>query len=492
MGQMRFYAPTSEKLLPHATERAYLAGLEAVPWRSCNHFSDGVLTLERTVCESGNLYIPWDISGIGTRVLATCTLMEREQPYCLSTELARGTLHRARTLLAEMETRQHAIPKTVRSQLQEAIEALIRSTTNASTAEEDAERTIVIASQAIESLSDIDVAATLKEQRAQDGTLSTILVSQLGEGPLAEDATDDFLAAFHAANIRFRWRQLQPTKGTMDCAATQQQLEWSRRQGLRVIGGPLIQLDPLSLPDWLYSLENDYEAFEEAAIHYVQAVVEHFGGLVDIWVCAGRLNVPGAIVFSEEQKLRLAVATIEAVRHVAPRAPVVISFDQPWAEYLAAEDFDLSPLHFADALVRAELGVAAVALELNLGYWPAGTLPRDPLAISRHLDRWSLLGIPLLVYLTMPSQVIGDELSVGPSQAVPQSASTPHIAAIDQQMAHRLIPLLLSKPALHGVIWNQLSDAEPHEFPYSGLFDTRTRAKPLLSTLVDIRNQYLS
>ena len=91
----------------------------------------------------------------------------------------------------------------------------------------------------------------------------------------------------------------------------------------------------------------------------------------------------------------------------------MISFDQPWAEYLAKEDFDLSPLHFADALVRADLGVAGVAMEMNLGYWPGGTQPRDLLAISRHLDRWSLLGIPLLAYLTLPSQEVTIRMAIG-------------------------------------------------------------------------------
>ena len=220
--------------------------------------------------------------------------------------------------------------------------------------------------------------------------------------------------------------------------------------------------------------------------------MQRFDDVVDIWVCAGRLNVPGAIDFSEEQKLRLAVASIEAVRHASSSTPVVISFDQPWSEYLAGEDFDLSPLHFADALVRAELGVAGVALEMNLGFWPHGTLPRDLLAISRHIDRWSLLGIPLLVYLTMPSQISADPQAIGSARVVPHSPSQSDVPAVSQEMAGELIPLLLSKHSLHGIIWNQLSDAEPHEYPDSGLYDASMQAKPLLALLADFRSKYLS
>jgi len=61
----------------------------------------------------------------------------------------------------------------------------------------------------------------------------------------------------------------------------------------------------------------------------------------------GSAECRGDLVFSEEQRLRLAVAMIEVVREASSRTPVVISFDQPWAEYLATDDYDLSPLHFA-------------------------------------------------------------------------------------------------------------------------------------------------
>jgi hypothetical protein len=270
------------------------------------------------------------------------------------------------------------------------------------------------------------------------------------------------------------------------------QLAWCDQHALRLLGGPLVQLDRSSLPEWVFRWENRYDAFEDAARKYVRGVVRRYDEAVDVWVCAGRLNVEGALAFSEEQRLRLAVAMIEVVREASSRTPVVVSFDQPWAEYLATDDYDLSPLHFADALVRAELGVGGIALEMNLGYWPGGCLPRDLLAISRHLDRWSLLGIPLMVYLTMPSSVDSDPQAVGNSQVIHRNGGARSTPAMDQGLASQLIPLLLSKPSLHALVWNQLSDVEPHEFPHSGVLDHAGNAKPLLSVLGDIRKQLLA
>ena len=46
---------------------------------------------------------------------------------------------------------------------------------------------------------------------------------------------------------------------------------------------------------------------------------------------------------------------------------------------------------------------------------------------------------------------------------------------------------MLSKNFVQGVIWNQLHDSRPHNFPYAGLFDLRRRAKPALRTMAALR-----
>ena len=491
MGQMRFYAPAPDALLPHAVDQAYLAGIEAIPWHSCNRWSDGLLCLERAVSESGSLHIPWQVPDHGQLVLNTCTLMQRPQPYHLATELARRTLHRARVLVADLQSESASIPDRVQTELRQAVAAFLRAATDCHGGEADARETIRLACNVIASLCGDVVLERIRARRAAEGPLPALLAGRLGDEPAAQPAAQRFLDTFHAASLPFRWRDLQPTADAAQYDAVDAQLAWCRRHELRLLGGPLVQLDRSSLPAWVYRWEHRYEAFEDAARKYARGVVQRYDQAVDAWVCAGRLNVSGALGFSEEQRLRLAVAMIEVVREASSRAPVVISFDQPWAEYLAADDYDLSPLHFADALVRAELGVGGIALEMNLGYWPGGSLPRDLLAVSRHLDRWSLLGMPLIVYLTMPSSVARDPQATGAAQVVPRQASTDAPPAMHQTLAGQLIPLLLSKPALHAVVWNQLSDREPHEFPHSGILDHAGNAKPLLSVLGSIRRELL-
>ncbi len=101
--------------------------------------------------------------------------------------------------------------------------------------------------------------------------------------------------------------------------------------------------------------------------------------------------------------MRLSARAVELTRSIDPHVPAIVSFDQPWGEDLGRKEMDFPPLHFADALVRANLGLSGLMLELNVGYTPGGTPLRDPLEVSRHLDYWSVLGVPLYI-LAMRTQ----------------------------------------------------------------------------------------
>ena len=83
MGQFRFHAPPDDHMPPDAFASAYLAGMEGIPWPSTTRReptdnSAEELILERSVGESGNLFIPWRVEGHGELMLSTASLMERD------------------------------------------------------------------------------------------------------------------------------------------------------------------------------------------------------------------------------------------------------------------------------------------------------------------------------------------------------------------------------------------------------------------------------
>ncbi len=71
---------------------------------------------------------------------------------------------------------------------------------------------------------------------------------------------------------------------------------------------------------------------------------------------------------------------------------------------------------------------------------------------------------------------------------LPPGAWTPRA---QQAWVARYVPLMLAKGFVQGVIWNQLHDSRPHNFPYGGLFDLRRRAKSALRTVAALRKAIL-
>ena len=98
MGVLRLLHPDRERLADGVLARTYMAGLDCLP-TACQKVweEDRVLRLERDNHESACVYIPWQVEGHGELLLSTATLRERDCPYHLAVELARGTVNRLRS-----------------------------------------------------------------------------------------------------------------------------------------------------------------------------------------------------------------------------------------------------------------------------------------------------------------------------------------------------------------------------------------------------------
>ena len=295
---------------------------------------------------------------------------------------------------------------------------------------------------------------------------------------------------FNSAIVPLAWGEVEPHEGKRDWSTSDPQIQWCRDQGLRITGGPLVQIDRWAVPDWLYLWEGDEEAVVKFALDYVREAVGRYRGKVHLWQCASRLNVSDMLGLSEEHRLRLAALTIEAIRQADPRTPVVLSIDQPCAEFMGEQECELSPIHFADALVRAEIGLIAIGLEMNFGYWPGGTALRDVLELGRQIDRWSLLGLPLLITLTLPSAAGADPLARYQVEPIPYSPGIRPRRSISGTGSNVVVPMLLSKPAVQGIFWSQLADNVPHDFPHGGLVDAQGQPKPALEALRNLKQQF--
>ncbi|MCE5268220.1 MAG: hypothetical protein LLG00_10080 [Planctomycetaceae bacterium] len=486
---MRFRIFPPERITEDLVRQAYLAGMERTAWPIRAAIVGHDLLLQRSVSESANVHVPWPVEGHGRPTLSSGSLIERHEPYLLPLELARGTLVQLRNQLADWQLLGLSVSDAILAKLKTATEHLSWAAVN----QEDAALCTCRSEESLRAALDAAVllSASFSEQalavRRNGGRPIGLLGADLGSTLLDTPTARLFLHTFNAAQVPICWRSTETTEGRYNWPVNDSQIQWCQKHMLKVLAGPLLMLDAASLPDWLYLFEDDFDSVLDFVSALIRTTVERYRGKVDAWVCAGRVNTGAVLSLNEQQRLRLVARTVELTRDLDPDTPVLVSFDQPWAEYMRDRDSDFPPLHFADTLLRAGLEISGLMLEMNVGYFPGGTLTRHVLEFNRQLDTWSLFGLPLWISLCAPSAA-NDDPRAQRKGILPPTGWT---AASQHAFVARFVPLALAKPIVQGVLWNQLRDNQPHDFPHGGLFDLRSKPKPALSTLATIRKLYL-
>jgi hypothetical protein len=490
MGVMRFVYSPADLLPEPMLDHVYLSGLERIAWKAEIRHGPGWLEIWRSVGDAGCLHVPWRVEGHELLTLSTATLIERLEPYCLPVELARGKIGQVRNLVAECRAAGVSVPEKAASGIDEATRWFSQSVVanhGAWFSTELADRALRAALEAGCLLADSSTAQLLSMRCRFAGKLDALFGVDLGLSLPDAPLTAACAAAFNAGRVGVVWREIEPNRGEFYWDLFDRQIEWCRTVGLSICAGPLVQLDSRTLPDWLPRDRGHVEELFEEASTFVEAAVTRYRRAIDLWIAAGRVNTADAFPLTEEENIRLAAQAIQATRCLDPGADVTVFFDQPWSEYGRRQESEYPPLYLADALIRGDLGLTGLGLEINVDYVPGGTLPRDPVEFGRQIDHWGLLGAPLYVALTVPSASHADPLAQ--RQAATLSGNwTPQR---QQEWVSRYVPLLLAKPFVHGVIWGQLGDFEPHPFCHGGLFDAERRPKPALEPLAAVRRAYL-
>lgn len=471
---------------------AYVASTDLIPWFGRTHLDGHELTLERDVEESGNLYVVRQLPGRDPVTLNTAWLMEREQPYQMGVELARGRVNQVRNVLFDWRQQGVDPPAEMLSRLRESREWFGRAVTCQSRPDEASEfatRSTLAAVEAADQLCDAFLYHSISNRRKQNGKLGTFLGADLGPRPLEVEAARPYLSAFNTGWVPLGWRSVERVEGSRDWSLSDVQVDWCRKNGLRICCGPLVSGEDASLPDWLTLWHGDLEGLANLAGDHVRAVVRRYRGQVNLWEVAARFNGSPSLGLNEDQWLQLVVHLVAAARDEDPRTPVTVRLDQPWAEYMGREFHELSPLHFADAMIRAEIGLSGIGLELNWGFG-YGSLPRDRLAVNRLVDLWSCLGLPIYLAVCLPSDSSSDPRAR--RRALEGAAGTEGWTAERQRAwVERWIPFLISKPSIHGLLWSQWSDAVEHDHPHGGLLDGAGIVKPACQALAEARGEHL-
>ncbi|HLJ10724.1 MAG TPA: endo-1,4-beta-xylanase [Planctomycetaceae bacterium] len=496
MGVMRFVVHPAELFADWPeVYRAYISGVDQAAWPTRIEVVGNQILCRRQNSDSGKLNIAWPVPGFGRPVLATASLPEREDIYVLAVELARGKIVQIRNQLAAWQSAGMAIPEAFVPLHREAHQLLARSVA----ARDDPARASAVAQEAIlkecqaaEILTNSYVSQRLDVRHRQYPQLPTVLGCSLGDSLLGPHQKRQFLEAFNGAAIPAQWRYIEPEEGVYRWATYDAQVEWAIENNLLLRGGPLVDLSPNGLPKWLSQWEHDYWNLQSFVCDFIETVMSRYLGRIRIWEVAARPNAGGALTLTEENRLTLVAKILEVARQVDQEGQFLIRIDQPWGEYQARGQHKLSPMHFADALIRAGMELSAINLEIGIGYSPLGSPSRDLVDFSRMIDQWSALGLPLQVTLAFPSGTEPDANQTTDLEVDARSWKQTVNERAQAEWIDEYIPLLLAKPAVLAVFWNHLSDAQPHRFPHAGLVRPDGSAKPSLERFVSLRELHWS
>src|SRR5262249_38428957 len=245
------------------------------------------------------------------------------------------------------------------------------------------------------------------------------------------------------------------------------------------------------LPCWLWEKQTDLSTMCSYLADFVARAVERYRSVVRSWQVTAASNWAGVIALADEELLWLTVRLADIVRKIDSSLEIIIGIAQPWGDYLTRQEGSQSPFVFADNLLRTGLKVAALDLELIMGISPRGSYCRDLLDVSRLLDLYALLGVPLEVTLGYPSSAASDPGSDADQAAVAghwRSGFSPEIQA---DWVDAFGQLCVCKPFVRGVHWTHFADFQPHQFPNCGLLDACGNFKPALEKLSALRAEHL-
>jgi hypothetical protein len=502
MGQLRFHVPQG---LSDATRQGLLQGHIAalpdfMPWPTQCSFDDKLYVVEKEPVESGSLYVPWTIKTQSSTpawlsghdrclITGTATLGERSEPYHLLTELARGKVNQVRNQAADWQGLGLNLPQPLVESLRQSSLSFARTVCQPSNPE-DADRlgasALLAGIETGEALIDAYLEQVIQTRKGAQGKMPFYLSCGLENIPTGA-AEEQFLATFNSVRIPFNWRLIEPRESSYQWDRYDALIEWAKANKLQIEGGPVVDLSPLRLPTWLEQNKGDAQSLANLFLDYLEACLLRYKGDIAFWTLSANAHDTTQLALDDEDQIWLNAQLVAAARQIHPDGRFCISLSQPWAEHLAQGDRMYSAFVFCDALLRSRVEVTAINLECYVGWSKRGSRLRDFIEVSRMLDLYALFGVPLTLYLGMPSGVVKD---AGEGSHATEADGNHWSPELQAAWATRLLALAACKPYSLSVSWSHWSDAGEQVFPLGGILDADGKPKPVLAALQQFREEH--
>ena len=466
MAQFSFELPTQWPSDPRALlERAWIAGgYEGAPVPVRRRYDDRLLVLVRDEDESGHLSVPWSVRG-QRRIISTSTLRVRPEPYRLALELARGCVNRARNLFSALTSASIPMPAILESDIAGISRAFGRAALTDDPLVRDAHAFVVI--EAASLLADRLTGALTKYRiGARMGAkkpLPTLLGCRLS-APLSPAESEEYARCFNAVRIVPNWKQIEREEANFNWSHLDPLVRWASAAGLAISMGPLVDLSPDTVPDWILASTGDFPNLAAFYTDFAGTLVARYRDRCRNWELFSGFNHRDALGLGEDDRLRLAARLLETAADVDAQASWTFGLRQPFGDYLLDPHLRYSPFGFADTLLRTGFEVSALGLDLTPE--TGGGLPRDPLDVLQLLELYDPLNSPLEITFSAP-------------------------LAGESTMALATVETLIGAPSVRAVFWDSWSAAQSHAaIPETQLYPA-TLDHPALGWFLEARKGWL-
>ena len=292
------------------------------------------------------------------------------------------------------------------------------------------------------------------------------------------------------------WKTIEPQEQQFNWHPIDEWMEFLRRARLPVVAGPLVHFAEVSIPEWLYIWEHDYETVRDLLYEHIERVVSRYGPQVALWNVISGLHVNAQFPFTFDQLMDLTRMAVSLVKKVHAPARTMIELTQPWGEYYAANQRSIPPMLYADMIVQSGIQFDVFGVQIKFGVPRDGCWQRDLFQISSLLDRFSTLGKPVMISaMQVPSNPPEGTPGIVMSAGIWRR---PWSDALQAKWLEAVTDIALSKPFVEAICWQDLIDMPAktislgQSVPFGGLTNPDLSPKQSLRTWANLRKAVMN
>ena len=460
--------------------RSCLLGVDDHPVGGSVRAAGGELVVETGHAGSVALCVPWDAGPMGRLMLQTCLLEQRKAPYRLALELARQRIKFVIAKAEEWQVWDHPGAAEALQQLDRARRQFTEAITSMDAAESDAaaHRSIATAIDAGERLAvahgQILIHRRFGTKQASSAVLGMRVMASDAPQRCAPLLGQDVDVVF----VPLDWPTIESTRGSYDFSDAIAWLDWAVSAGKRTVLGPVVDLGPGRLPDWLEGRRGDHGALREAVWGLAEAAARQLSTHVGLWSLARGLHSAGSHGLTISQSNDLVRRAAVAVRSVRRNAPTLLELTEPFADGPTEPDDPIGPWRWLTSLISEGIHIDVLHVHLEIGDAQGGRSVRDLLQLSALLDRLLPLQKKVFAEIGAPSS---------PSRDDAGTWRTPWSPDVQASWATRALTIAMSKPHVDLVAWHSLRDVPGT--PAYGAAGEDYAPKPVLARLSTFRRR---